>query len=188
MRSSYSCSMLFMFLVATAASAVEPLSLSLIAPDLSSLRIGTPVSLSVELRGLAVGDSLDYVAATVAFDGSLFTAPSFTPGLAIPDPTGLVFHAEPGLADVFYDELEGDLLAKITQSGVLFNFSVTPVAAGNGSFEFQFSDALGHLAAGGAIDGIGAGSAMPFSVVVPEPSTTALCGLFVFLAAKRRAR
>lgn len=172
-----------------AAYAVEPLSVSLVAPNLSGLTIGSPVNIGVELSGLGAGDSLDYLAATVSFNGSLFSTPIISGGSSVPDSAGFVSHASAGLADGSYDSLGSATAAEITQNGRLFSFSVTPVAAGSGAFVLQFVDALGAVATGVPIDGIAAGNSLPFSVVVPEPSSLVLvCSIVAAIFCRIRRR
>lgn len=169
--------------------AVESLSISLVAPSLSALPLGSPVNIGVELSGLGAGDSLEYLAATISFNGSQFSTPIITSGAAVPDAAAFVTQAGSGLADGSYDSISSATAAKITQNGTLFSFSVTPVAAGNGAFVLQFVDALGARATGAPVDGIAAGSSLPFSVVVPEPSSLVLaCSIAAVFSCRLRRR
>lgn len=164
--------------ISSTALAVAPLAISFSAPNVSNLPLGVPVNIGVDLSGLGAGDSLDYVAATVSFNGALFNIPIVASGVVIPDSAAFVAQGQAGLVDASYDSLVSVSSAKVTQNGRLFSFSVTPTAGGSGTFALQFTDALGKLATGASIDGIAAGNSLPFAIVVPEPSTLLLTWMF----------
>lgn len=66
-------------------------SLSTTAPDLNNLAVGQKITLDVNLSGISSpADNLDFLAATVKFDGGLLGTPTITPGPIVPDLTG--FH------------------------------------------------------------------------------------------------
>src|SRR5262245_23740573 len=90
---------LLLFLGTRAAQADPFLSLSADAPDLNSLTLGQSFNVRVSLGGLNTGDSLDYLAATVTFDGNVLGTPTITVGPIVPDSTGFVSSALSGLAD-----------------------------------------------------------------------------------------
>ena len=81
-------------------------SLSTTAPDLNNLTVGQKVTFDVNLSGIgSAADNLDFLAATVKFDGSLLGTSTITPGGIVPDLTGFQSTAKAGLADANYDSL-----------------------------------------------------------------------------------
>ena len=90
---------------ACAASAAPVFSLSSATPGLNALRVGDAVMIDVVLSGLAAGDTLDFAAATVEFDGTLLGTPLITAGGVIPDESGFLGTGDAGLADGSFDAL-----------------------------------------------------------------------------------
>src|SRR4051794_5533059 len=88
-------------LLGTHVSRAEPmLFFSTTARDLNNLTVGQSISFDVNLSGInGPTDNLDLLAATVTFDGELLGTPSIHPGSIVPDQTGFLSAAMPGLAD-----------------------------------------------------------------------------------------
>jgi hypothetical protein len=156
--------------------------------DLSALTAGESVTFHVNLSGLDVanGQTLGTLEGTVAFDGSLLGQPSsILPGSIVPDASGFVTAANPGLADATYSSLFSNSGELITANGTLYEFTVVvqPVVAGSGVLSLDPSNG-GFVAAFDASNNpvtIAFGPDLPFTVgapAVPEPSS-----LVVFAAA-----
>lgn len=182
----------FAILVATRPTEAGPvLSLSSDAPDLNNLVVGQSFNVQVSLTGLNAGDALDYLAATVAFDASVLGTPTLTIGPVVPDPTGYVQSALPGLADASYDDLFAASGSPIAANGLFYSFSVTVQGAGSGTIAFDFVDSSGSDASGAALATVTAGDPLNFATAaVPEPSGLILLavGLGPLLVHVRRRR
>jgi len=154
------------------------------------------VTIRVELSGLAAGDELESLAATVEFDGARLGAPvAITPGPIPPnplnDPLDFVTASSYGLADGNFLTSGSTSAYRVTGNGVFYTFTLSAQTAGAGQIQFDFVDALQHNSANPSqpIDtGLLAGPALPFTVEIPEPTTLALfmTGAF-FLALRRRS-
>jgi hypothetical protein len=173
-------------------------SLSSSTPNLGALTIGQTVAVDVVLSGLNPGDTVDFLGATVNYDGTLLGPSTVTPGAIIPDVGG--FSSSPpgtaGLANGQYDDLNlsppPDFFPPISTNGILFSFTTQATAAGTGAFSFDpnspafiASDSNGDPLTGSA------GSPLGFTVASPEPSAWLLAvfcggGAFVFSWATRR--
>jgi hypothetical protein len=154
------------------------LSLSADAPDLNSLTLGQSFNVQVSLSGLNTGDTLDFLAATVTFDGTRLGTPSITAGPIVPDPTGYIQSALSGLADASYDALFASSGSPITDNGLFYSFSVVVQGLGQGTIAFDFVDSSGSDASGAPLPTVTAGGTLSFSTVsaVPEPSGFVLMG------------
>ena len=176
------------------AYSVESISLSLVAPDLSALPVGSPVTIGVELAGLSPGASLDSLAATVTFDGSLLGTPTLHAGLIVPnplaDPLDLLSTADTGLADMAFLTFGLNANQHIEGNGVFFSFDVTAAQVGSGAFRIGFAGATQFNASNPNAPlaaNVLASADLPFNVVaVPEPAAAALCWLFASAALFRR--
>ena len=153
------------------------LSLSSTTPDLTQIQIGDTVQSNVALSGLnAVSDTLDFLAADVKFEASLFGTPvTLTPGPILVDLTGVSSGTSPGLANLNYDDLFATTNAPILTNGLFFSFTVVAQAEGSGTVFFNFTDA--------SLNGAGATptpmNTLSFTIqpvrIVPEPSAFLLC-------------
>ena len=122
------------------------ISLSLSSPDdLNSVMLGQTVTVNVGLSGLAAGDELDFLAATIGYNPARFGVPSISPGAILPNPLDnpldFVTFAGPGIADGSFLTFGVTSADRITGNGVFFSFAVMATSPGAGSFEFTFTDA-----------------------------------------------
>ena len=170
----------------TQARAGVTLTLSSTTPDLLHLHIGDTVEVDVTLSGLVPNDTLDFLAADVKFDGTLFGTPtSVVAGPIVPDLTGFSHGASSGLGNGNYDDLFANSGTPITSNGVFFFFIVKAQAAGSGTVAFG-NLTNGAFLNGGFVDPTAANT-LPFTIVsntavVPEPSTLLLGAIGVGLA------
>lgn len=139
--------------------------------DLNALAIGQMVTFDVLLKELGTGESLDYLAATVGFDGNLLGTPSILlEGVIVPDVSGLLLSSATGIADGNYDVLFAATGSPIVANGVFFSFTVEALAAGSGVLDFSFLDA--QDSAGSVL--FTADVPLSFNIVtatVPEPTS-----------------
>jgi hypothetical protein len=168
-----------LFFVAQSAQAGTILSLSTDAPDLTSLAVGQSFNVQVSLSGLNTGDTLDFLAATVVFDAAVLGTPTLAIGPIVPDPTGYIQSALPGLADASYDDLFAASGSPIAANGLFYSFSVTVQGPGQGTIAFDFVDSSGSDASGAPLPTVTAGDPLTFATVsaVPEPSAWLLLGI-----------
>lgn len=171
-------SSLLLLLATQFAHAGPLLSLSTDAPDLSSLALGQSFDVQVLLSGLNPGDTLDFLAATVVFDASVLGTPTLAIGPIVPDLTGYIQSALPGLADASYDDLFAASGSPIAANGLFYSFGVTVQGSGQGTIAFDFVDSSGSDASGAPLPTVIAGNTLSFSTVsgVPEPSSFVLLG------------
>ncbi len=144
--------------------------------DLNKLTPGQLVTIRVGLTGLNAGDRLDFLAATVAFDGDLLGTPTIAPGPIIPDLSGFAPGESKGVADGLYDTLFAISGTPISTNGVFYSFDVTVLGAGSGMIAFDLVASSGSDASGVPLSDVTAGSALTISSV-PEPPSWLLCGL-----------
>jgi hypothetical protein len=110
--------------------------------DLTNLSVGQDVTFNVVLSGLGSGDSLDFLAATVTFDGTLLGTPSaINPSAIVPDSTGFLSSASLGMADANYDDSSSVSGNPVTENGIFYSFDTTVQSAGSGMLAFDFSSA-----------------------------------------------
>ena len=149
-------------------------SLFTTAPDLNNLAVGQKITLDVNLSGISSpADNLDFLAATVKFDGSLLGTPTITPGRIVPGLTGFLSTAQAGLADANYDALFATSGSPIASNGTFDSSDVTVQGTGSGRVSLDFVSAM----QGSKDLPIQAGPALPFSTsVVPEPASWLLLG------------
>jgi hypothetical protein len=108
-------------------------SLSTTAPDLNNLTVGQKVTFDVNLSGIgSPADNLDFLAATVKFDGSLLGTSTITPGGIVPDLTGFQSTSKTGLADANYDTLFATSGKPIASNGTFYFFDATVQGTGSG--------------------------------------------------------
>lgn len=154
--------------------------------DLTALRLGETVVIDVALSGLSDGDSLEFLAATVEFDGSVFGTPDFKASPIVPDPDGFVAQAGLGLADGFYDALFSPNSDTIDVGGVLYSFELTALDVGQTEIGFTFGDSIG-FGADGAIGGVDLGGPLSATVLVPEPKNRLVFLIvLLYLVCRRR--
>jgi hypothetical protein len=151
------------------------LSLSTTAPDLDNLAVGERISIGVNLSGIGgPADALDFLAATVKFDGNVLGSPTVTPGGIVPDLTGFQMTQRSGLADANYDSLFATTGRKIASNGVFFSFDVVTQRGGAGQFTFDFVNAM----KGTNTVSIQGGPALSFRAnAIPEPSSLLLLAM-----------
>ena len=174
-------------LAPVAATAQPVLSLGSTSANREPIEVDQSITIDVNLTGLADGDALDFLAATVEFDDSLFGTPLITVGDIVPDPEGFLGIADPDLADGSFDAfftLSG--VDSISANGRFFRFTTTALAEGSGTFTVTFADAMGVNANADPIDGADAGAPLTFTVVVPEPATALLLAVPAVLGLRRR--
>jgi hypothetical protein len=146
----------------------------------STLGVEQPFTIGVELSGLEVGQELDSLAATVAFDGYVLGTPSVTAGPIVPNPLDnpldLLTTDVAGLADVAFLTFGADAGDHITANGVFFSFEITPVTFGAGTIAIDFAGAtLFNVANPNDPTVLTVETGAPLSfVVIPEPSCFAL--------------
>jgi hypothetical protein len=172
-----SVSLALLFTAATNCRADPAFSITSNAPDLTNLSVGQDVTFNVVLSGLAAGQSVDFLAATVDFDATLLGTPnSVNPGAIVPDSAAFFGAPSSGQADAFYDDSLSLLDTPITQNGIFYSFDTTVQAAGSGMLAFESASAQVG-APGSAMDvSIDSTFTLSFnaggqSTVVPEPRT-----------------
>lgn len=192
----------FTTLLAIATLAVSPhatraimFSLSSSPSDLTTLSVGDTVTLDVSLSGLAPGEELAFLAATIGFDDNVFGAPlAVDPGIdppgILPDPLGFDGTRSPGLADGLFDAFNtASGNDRITTNGLFYTFrlEVQPSAVvGPGQIAFGFVDALLPDFSAPMIT-----TSDPLSLtVVPEPTAALMLGFTaaLFVTTRRRNR
>ena len=171
---------IILWVVQPSAQAVT-LSLSSSPADLSSLMVNDVVMVDVILGGLGVSESLDFLGATVSFDPGVFGSPTgISPGAIIPDPTGFIGSASPGLADGLFDAFfTASGTDEITTNGVFFSFDLQVVGSGSGSIDFDFAEAFfdidtGDVAPVEVDDPLDFTAPRPDDGIIPEPLTATL--------------
>lgn len=189
MRFVASLSLLMATLSCQVVFATEILTLTLVGPDLSAVPVGSPVTIGVELIGLSPGASLDSLAATITYDGSLVSVPNILTGASVPnplaDPLDLLSTADVGLADVAFLTFGLNGSDQIQSNGVFFTFDVTPTQIGSGAFHFDFVGGTQFNAANPNLPltaNVTSGADLPFNIVaVPEPASAVLALLSALL-------
>ena len=170
-------------LLAQSASAASIVSLAL-AADQTTVAIGQPITVRVELTGLTAGDQLDSLAATVSYDNTLLGIPTVTAGPIVPnprdDPLDLLISTGPGVADVAFLTFGTAAADHITTSGIFFTFSATALAPGTVDIAVDFAGAtLFNSANPGDPTVLLIEPGQPFSLtIVPEPHTISLALMF----------
>ncbi len=179
-----------LIVMATAQISHGGIMLSLLpSANLDTLQAGDTVGFDVVLSGLAAGDELEFLAASVEFDPFLLGMPlGIAPGTSIPDVTGFIPTSLPGLADAFYDGLfiatSGE---NITSNGVFFSFELIVQAPGAGTIGFAFVDSFGSDSLGNMLSLAEPGPALAFSAtpsqtgVIPEPASYCIWAGLVFI-------
>jgi hypothetical protein len=162
---------------------------------LDALPVGHAVTFHVELSDLAVGQELDFLAATVNYTGALLGPPTITKGGILPqplaDPADFTFDAAAGLADASFLTFSPDSAAHISTNGVFFSFDAQVLKAGAGSLSLTYVDA--SLSPNTPED-VTAGAALNFRAVdVPEPAAwllvaTAAIAAFPYVVLRRVQR
>jgi len=171
----------------TAMAGAPTLSMMPTPADLLGLTPGQTATIDVLVAGLDTGDELEFLAATIEYDGTIFGTPVITGGPIIPDLAGFLGIEDPGLADGSFDAIfTTSGTDTIADNGLFFSFELMAQAEGEGFIEFTFVDALGFTAAFEPIDGASSGSAVPYRVV-PEPTAAALLMATGMLVLARRA-
>lgn len=152
--------------------------------DLSQLSIGETITIDVTLSGLASGDGLELLAATVDYEGDFLGTPAIAPGPILPDPLDDPLDFIPlesfGTADGIFLTLGTEPADFIGQNGVFFSFMVTAQDVGAGALELSFASALQNNPSDPLdpiVPLISAGGPLSFQVV-PEPT-----GMMLVLAA-----
>ncbi len=180
-------------LVSSFAAAAPVVSFS--SPDdLNNLIVGQSVTVRVNLANLASGDELQYLAATVNFDGAALGIPtSIDDGAILPsplnDPLDFVTASAYGLADGNFLTAGTTSASHITSNGTFYTFHLIAQAPATGQIAFNFVDALQFNPANPSQPlqtGITAGAALPFSVTVPEPALGGMVPLALALLHRRR--
>lgn len=188
-----------LFILASAAKADLALSVVAESADPTQLSVGQTVRFDVVLSGLLPGESMDYLAGTVTFEGSLLgTAFNVTPGETVPDLSGFVGVGFDGAADAFYDAVFFSISnTPIMANGVFYTFDVVAQEAGSGSLQL---DPTSLAAADGTNSPVplAAGPALSYTITgtaVPEPGSLILmvtglmsCAGFVWMSSVRFAR
>lgn len=167
------------------------IAISAAEPDANGLVVGQKATFLVELSGLQGGQKLDYLAATVLYDGGLLGAPAIFPGSIIPDPLSdprdFMTFSDSGTADATFMTFSSATAGHIAATGTFISFEVIAQAVGSGSLCFDYVDATAFNAADPAssiqLSPI-AGPALDFTVhAVPEPTAIAcLMSSCVYLA------
>ncbi len=144
--------------------------------DLSQLSIAESITVDVTLSGLAPGDRLELLAATIDFEGELLGTPTITPGPILPDPLDNPLDFLPfesfGTADGIFLTLGTDQSDFIAGNGLFFSFMVTSQQAGAGTLDISFVSALQYNPSDPLdpiVPLISAGAPLTFQVV-PEPT------------------
>lgn len=150
------------------------------AANLSTVRVGQPFTIDVELSGLEAGQELDSLVATLAFDGNVLGTPLVTAGPIVPDPLNvpldLLVTADVGLVDVAFLTFGLDAAHRVTNGGIFFTFEVMPIDLGVGTIDFAFVGATLFNAADPTdptLLVVETGAPLSF-VVIPEPSSVIL--------------
>jgi hypothetical protein len=169
-----------------------------------SLSPGDVRTFDVILSGLNVGggQTLDYLAATINYDGTLLGTPTVeTPGSIIPDPSAVLKSPGVGVADLTYDASLSSLAnPNISTNGVFFSFTLkalNPPVGGTTTFSFSFAAADDPSSSepfpnipNGQVGGVSTLTSIEVGPsAVPEPATMlmALSGICI-LAATRIGR
>ncbi|MCC7085530.1 MAG: hypothetical protein IT427_11035 [Pirellulales bacterium] len=147
------------------------------AADLDHLVVGQPVTFEINLSGIASGQEVDFIAATVVYDSSLLSPPVITAGDIVPSPADFFSLEDAGLADATFQTFGVDPSDHILADGTFFTFEVTVLAAGSGSLGFDFVDAT-RFNAQNPLSSIpltaSDGPPLDFVAVVPEPRAAVL--------------
>jgi hypothetical protein len=161
-------------------SVATPLLSFSTAANPSTLAVQRTFAIGVELSGLEVGQELDSLAATVAFDGNVLGTPLVTAGPIVPnpldDPLDLLTSEVAGLADVAFLTFGVDAGDHITANGVFFSLEITPVTFGAGHIAIDFAGATLFNPSNPndpTVLTVETGAPLSF-VVIPEPSCFAL--------------
>lgn len=113
--------------------------------NLHQLEVDSPVVFLVELTGLPAGSGLDALFATVEYDGNLLGIATLTPGGTLPnplhDPLDFATNTQPGMVDGAFTTFGTTEPAHISNLGVFYSFTITPIAVGSGSIGLSFTDA-----------------------------------------------
>jgi hypothetical protein len=160
----------------------------------TTVTIGQPITVRVDLTGLAANDQLDSLATTVLYNGSLLGTPSVTVGPTLPNPLDnpldLLISTDAGLADVAFLTFGTDAADHITSNGTFFTFQAIALAPGSANIAVNFAGATLFNAANPndpTVLTVVAGA--PISIViVPEPSFLAVALVIVCAAAVSRLR
>jgi hypothetical protein len=169
------------------------LSLSSIS-DLNNLAPGQTLTVNVQLSGLNPGDRVDFLAATLIYNSNVLGVSTITPGPIIPDPSGFLQAAGPGIADALYDSMRAVSMAPLSGDGTLFSVDLPVTDLGPGVIAFAFVDSSGVSAGGDPLPLATAGSPLDFTsspaAAVPGPPSWLLVaiGTAVLVGARRRGR
>lgn len=161
--------------------------------DPLSWRVGREEVVSVWIDEAALPAPLLFVGTTVEFSAALLGQPTqFEAGEIIPSPTwdplDLAFSAGPGIADASFATSATSPDYMVTSPGRFFSFRVLPIAAGTGTLEFTFAQALySDPLTGDAIDSeLGVAGIVAYSVYVPAPAAASLVACGCMLPGGRR--
>lgn len=191
MRPSFSVAAVMACAVGVAASAQAAPTLTLSSPDPAVISIGQTIRVNVNLGGLN-GGQLEFLAAGVQIDETLFSAPArIQAGPIVPDPElSFVGEASPGFADGIFETLGEGASDRITGNGQFFSFELTALSAGSGEFSLDFGDALRFNPNDPFMPTqpeLELGQALTFTIV-PEPTGVAMGLIGLFFVAGRRWR
>jgi PEP-CTERM motif len=179
---------IFLFLVAQRCDADLILTLNHNAPDILNIHLGDTVTFDVVLAGLGSGgnpSNLDFLAATLEHLSPHLSAPTYTPGLIVPDVTGFNRGFNADIADAFYDVLFTATPPgpPIASNGTFYSFTVTALSLGTGTISFVHSDPDAIESPSGTPLTLVFSAPLPFQInplaasVVPEPSSLLLAGI-----------
>jgi len=162
--------------------------------DLNSLVVGQPVTITVNLSGLeADGDQLEMLAATVAYDHTVFGMPTQqSTGSIIPSPLNqpqdMLVANDWGIVDAMFLTFGSSSSNRVQNDGIFYDFTVPVIGSGSGTFSLTHTDAikpgshenvlgsspassLSFTAVQAPAAGTGQGASNP--PVIPEPTTAA---------------
>lgn len=174
------------------AAASDAAVLTLTAPT-TSVAVNQPVTVQVSLSGLADGEALDFLGATIDVSKSLFALPATPAAGAIVPAAGLAdFDAD--VIDVpaegkwevsaFYISLDGSNL--VTANGTFYTFELIPTAEGTLTLDFLPDSLMATTAPNGDALSLTAGTPLQLTVSVPEPAVVLPLLVSTILLPRRR--
>lgn len=184
---TYSFALATIFVICRAANVgAAPLPVFALTASPSSVAPGDVLTVELELTGLAPGEELDSLAATIHYDDTLFGPPSIALGGILPnpldDPFDVLIIEDAGLADVSFLTLGLASTSHIQANGLFFSFNVAALRPGNAKFSFEFADATEFNSGdpGSPIPVSLSSNGDSFVTVIPEPSGIAIVLLTLF--------